>query len=243
VSRASTEQVSERGCCIIVFVLWPFSCSLASNWSSTAFTSICMCFGEQTQFTETEASDIISVCPHRYLYEFLYGWIVSALTRADSFIFEQECTSEQYKNLSRGQKKTKLKKKKMKPYSRECMSMQALQNICGGYYKALAGFLKAERIPQPLLEFDHEQIRYEHRFAPFAELATPPPISYHDFCSQKNALLMASQEDLFLSAAKHFQQARAILELIPNLDTEVCYDELIALISLNVKTLFSFIHS
>jgi N-alpha-acetyltransferase 35, NatC auxiliary subunit len=165
---------------------------------------------------------------------------VSALTRADSFIFEQECTSEQYKNLSRGQKKTKLKKKKMKPYSRECMSMQALQNICGGYYKALAGFLKAERIPQPLPEFDHEQIRYEHRFAPFAELATPPPISYRDFCSQKEALLMASQEDLFLSAAKHFQQARAILELIPNLDPEVCHNELIAMIPLNIKALISF---
>lgn len=159
---------------------------------------------------------------HRYLYEFLFGWTISALTRADSFLFEQECISEQYKNLSRGQRKTKLKKKKMKPYSRECMFMQALQNICGGYYKALAGFLKAGRIPQPLPEFDLEQIRYEHRFAPFADVTTPPAIGYNDFCAQKNALLMASQEDLFLSAAKHFQQARAILEIIPNLDPEVC---------------------
>lgn len=102
------------------------------------------------------------------------------------------------------------------------MFTQALQNICGGYYKALAGFLKAERIPQPLAEFDLEQIRYEHRFAPFADVTTPPAIGYNDFCAQKSALLMASQEDLFLSAAKHFQQARAILEIIPNLDPEVC---------------------
>lgn len=177
----------------------------------------------------------------RYLYEFLFGWIISALTRADSFLFEQECISEQYKHLSRGQKKTKLKKKKMKPYGRDLMNTQALQvsnciacwkllqsykmlfpqNICGGYYKALAGFLKAERIPQPLPEFDLEQIRYEHRFAPFAELTTPPAIGYGDFCTQKSALLMASQEDLFLAAAKHFHQARTILEHIPNLDSEV----------------------
>lgn len=110
----------------------------------------------------------------------------------------------------------------MKPYGRECMFTQALQNICGGYYKALAGFIKADRIPQPLPEFDLEQIRYEHRFAPFAELTTPPAIGYSDFCLQKSTLLMASQEDLFLSAAKHFHQARTILEMVPNLDPEVC---------------------
>lgn len=110
----------------------------------------------------------------------------------------------------------------MKPYSRECMFTQALQNICGGYYKALAGFLKAGRIPQPLAEFDLEQIRYEHRFAPFADLTTPPAIGYNDFCAQKYALLASSKEDLFALAARHFQQARAILEAIPNLDPEVC---------------------
>jgi N-alpha-acetyltransferase 35, NatC auxiliary subunit len=143
------------------------------------------------------------------LYEFLFGWIVSALTRADSFLLEQ---------------KEKKKKKKMKPYGREMMFTQALQNICGGFYKALAGFHKANRIPQPLAEFDHEQIRYEHRFGPFAELTTPPAIGYSDFCSQKRTLLLKqSQEELFLNAAKHFHQARSILELIPNLDPEVTY--------------------
>lgn len=160
-------------------------------------------------------------CSNRYLYEFLFGWIVSALTRADSFLLEQECISEQFKNLSKGQKKSKLKKKKMKPYGREMMFTQALQNVCGGYYKALAGFHKANRIPQPLSEFDHEQIRYEHRFGSFAELSTPPAIGYGDFCSQKKALLKLTQEELFLNAAKHFHQARSILELIPNLDPEV----------------------
>lgn len=154
-----------------------------------------------------------------YLYEFLFGWIVSALTRADSFLLEQEC--EQFKNLSKGQKKSKLKKKKMKPFGRELMFTQALQNVCGGYYKALAGFHKTNRIPQPLDEFDHEQIRYEHRFAPFAELSTPPSIGYDDFCAQKMALLKLTQEELFLSAAKHFHQARTILEHISNLDTEM----------------------
>ena len=101
------------------------------------------------------------------------------------------------------------------------MTIQALQNICGAYYKAIAGFYKAGRIPMPLPEFDLEQIRYEHRFAPFSDLSTPPAIGYMDFCAQKAALFQTSQEDLFSSAAKHFHQARVILELLPNLDSEV----------------------
>lgn len=110
----------------------------------------------------------------------------------------------------------------MKPYVRECMFTQALQDVCGGYYKALAGFHQANRIPLPLQEFDHEHIRYEHRFGPFAELQTPPAIGYNDFCHQKRMLMMASQEELFSAAAKHFHQARTVLEHAPNLDAEVC---------------------
>lgn len=124
----------------------------------------------------------------------------------------------------------------MKPYVRECMLTQALQDVCGGYYKALAGFHKANRIPQPLSEFDHEHIRYEHRFAPFAELQTPPAIGYNDFCHQKATLLMQSQENLFLQAAKHFHQARTILEHAPNLDDEVCH--IFILIELNFMNFF-----
>lgn len=179
--------------------------------------SICMFSGKfltrnlSIQFLKTNF-------PNRYLYEFLFGWILSALNRADAFL--QEFISEQFKNLSKGQK-TKMKKKKMKPYEREFMFTQALQNLCGGYYKALAGFHKSERIPQPLPEFDLEQVRYEHRFAPFADLVTPPPIGYNEFCAHKMVLMRLSQEDLFLSAAKHFHQARTILEHIPNIDPEV----------------------
>lgn len=157
-----------------------------------------------------------------YLYEFLFGWVISALTRADSFLLEQECITEQFKSLSRGQKKTKLKKKKMKPYGREIMFNQAMQNMAGGYYKGLAGFIREERIPQPLSEFDFEQVRYEHRFAPFAELTTPPPMQYGDFKRVKLFLLNSPGEELFAHAAKHFHQARCILEQIPNLDHEVC---------------------
>lgn len=69
-----------------------------------------------------------------YLYEFLYGWLVSALTRADSFLVEQELINELQKGKGTYKKKAKYKKKP-RPYSRDIVLYQALQNMCGGYYK------------------------------------------------------------------------------------------------------------
>jgi hypothetical protein len=69
----------------------------------------------------------------RYLYEFLYGWLVSALTRADSFLIEQEVTVEGHRG--RSAKKNRSKKRKTRPYGREIAMYQALQNLCGGFYK------------------------------------------------------------------------------------------------------------
>lgn len=69
-----------------------------------------------------------------YLYEFLYGWIVSALSRANSHIMEQEAMMDPQPK-GRNTKKTKPKKKKAQPFGKEMAINQALQNMCGGYYK------------------------------------------------------------------------------------------------------------
>lgn len=61
---------------------------------------------------------------------------MSALTRADSFVIGQDIV-ENPKN--RTNKKVKAKRKKTKPYKyrREIVYYQALQNMCGGYYKVI----------------------------------------------------------------------------------------------------------
>jgi N-alpha-acetyltransferase 35, NatC auxiliary subunit len=70
------------------------------------------------------------------LYEFLYGWLVSSLSRADSFIMEQEAAKEMEKATGRSSKKSKTKKKnRVRPYGREISMAQVLLNMCGGYYK------------------------------------------------------------------------------------------------------------
>ncbi|XP_047117250.1 N-alpha-acetyltransferase 35, NatC auxiliary subunit [Schistocerca piceifrons] len=158
-----------------------------------------------------------------YMYEFLYSWLVSALNRAESFFAEQESVVEQH-NRSRANKKNKAKKKKMRPYGREIMIYQALQNICGGLYKAMVGFRLDGKIRLPHPEFDNEQVRYEHRFAPFASLLTPPPMQYTEFremTSLQRYEQPPTSTNLYLSGCQHFHKARTILEGITNQDQEV----------------------
>ena len=59
------------------------------------------------------------------------------MKRADTFLMEHETLSER-ENSGRGRtgKKNKVKKKKgARPFSRDITLCQALQNMCGGYYK------------------------------------------------------------------------------------------------------------
>lgn len=158
-----------------------------------------------------------------YLYEFLFGWAVSALTRADTYLNDEEKFLENKSVTAKTQKKNKgnKNKKKVRHHTREIMYNQALQNMCGGYYKGLAGFLQEERIPQPLPMFNNEKVRYEHRFAPFTELTTPPPMPYYDYKRMELQLLRIPSLELFLHAAKHFHQARTLLEAIPDPDVEM----------------------
>lgn len=44
---------------------------------------------------------------------------------------------EQAASSSRPQRRNKPKKKKARPYAKEILYHQALQNLCGGYYKVL----------------------------------------------------------------------------------------------------------
>ncbi|XP_046490624.1 N-alpha-acetyltransferase 35, NatC auxiliary subunit [Neodiprion pinetum] len=153
-----------------------------------------------------------------YLYEFLYGWLMSAITRADSFLMEQDIHSETHKG--RGAKKSAKNKKKKstpRPYSLEILMYQAMQNICGGYYKALMGFRMDKKIPLPESHFDSERVRYEHRLLPFASLLTPPPVPYQEFLDMTSGQMLnrdetVTSEKQYLAGCGHFHQARNMLE-------------------------------
>ncbi|XP_026526920.1 N-alpha-acetyltransferase 35, NatC auxiliary subunit [Notechis scutatus] len=157
-----------------------------------------------------------------YLSEFLYAWLMSTLSRADSSqMAEERIMEEQQKG--RSNKKTK-KKKKARPLSREITMSQAYQNMCAGMYKTMIAFDMDGKVRKPKFELDSEQVRYEHRFAPFNSVITPPPVHYLQFkeMSDLNKYTPPPQSsDLYMAASKHFQQAKMILENISNPDHEV----------------------
>jgi len=112
----------------------------------------------------------------------------------------------------------------VRPLSREITMSQAYQNMCAGMFKTMVAFDMDGKVRKPKFELDSEQVRYEHRFAPFNSVMTPPPVHYLQFkeMSDLNKYSPPPQSpELYVAASKHFQQAKMILENIPNPDHEV----------------------
>lgn len=81
-----------------------------------------------------------------------------------------------------------------------------------------------EKLKMPKSEFDNEQVRYDHRFAPFQSLLTPPPVQYSEFremTSPSRCNQPVNSMYLYMAGCKHFHQARQLLETVLPLDNEV----------------------
>uniref|UniRef100_A0A3B4A0S7 N-alpha-acetyltransferase 35, NatC auxiliary subunit n=1 Tax=Periophthalmus magnuspinnatus TaxID=409849 RepID=A0A3B4A0S7_9GOBI len=156
-----------------------------------------------------------------YLSEFLYAWLMSTLSRADSSqMAEERILEEQLK----GRSSKKSKKKKKRPLSKEITMSQAYQNMCAGMYKTMVALDMDGKVRKPQFELDSEQVRYEHRFAPFNSVVTPPPVHYIQFKEMSDLKKYnppPGSADLYMAASKHFQQAKLILENVPSPDPEV----------------------
>lgn len=178
----------------------------------------------------------------------LIGFIVSALTRTESNLLMQEEYPNESKILgmensseyaggsiggsgnssnvggslkNRSKTKTKKLKKSQKPYRQEIIYYHAMLSMCGGFYKGLGALTKDGRIRQPMPKFDNEAIRFRRRFLPFAHLTSPPPVSYEEFKSLRDHMMMPPSSEIYAIAAKHFYQARNALESIQNPEQEV----------------------
>lgn len=85
----------------------------------------------------------------------------------------------------------------------------------------MLGFRLDGKMPLPHPEFDCERVRYEHRFAPFSCMLTPPPVQYAEFYDMTLSLQHSHSQGLYMHGCKHFHQARSLLESIANPDNEV----------------------
>jgi hypothetical protein len=165
--------------------------------------------------------------PHEYQYIFwylcegLYNWLITTLSRANHFVMEYDMMKEK---ATKAAKKNKRKKKTASVHQAELTLVQALQCLCAGYYKAMIGLTMDGKIQQPKYDFDCEEYRYNHRFAQFACLNTPPPLPYGQFkdstdISRYEPALESS--NLYNASAKSFQQSRVQLESITTPTEEV----------------------
>lgn len=157
-----------------------------------------------------------------YLCEGLYNWLISTINRAETFLVEHETMAADV-HKGRGGKKNK-KKKKTRVSSVELTLTQALHSLCSGYYKAAIGLKLDGKLLLPKYDFDCEEVRYNHRFAPFGSVATPPPMHYVQFKEMTDIaryIPPLDANDLYNGASKCFQQARLHLETLQNQSTEV----------------------
>lgn len=78
------------------------------------------------------------------------------------------------------------------------------------------GFRLDGKITMPHPQFVNEQVRYEHRFAPFQNLLTPPPVQYSEFKEITSGERFQQQPVdsicYYTAGYKHFHQARQVLE-------------------------------
>jgi len=157
-----------------------------------------------------------------YAHEFLYKWLINVLHKADNFIYEQDQANSKT-DKSKDKKKKAAKKKLSKMHRFEIVHFQSKQKLCEGYYRTMLGFyaLKRVRLPSFAGGDDHDCLRYEHRLAPFAHLATPPMIGYSQFLDISNFKELITKvlpSRLFSDAAQCFDEARLSLENVPSAD-------------------------
>jgi len=151
-----------------------------------------------------------------YLGEFLYGWLLSTLSRADNYLTQNVAYCEELQKTSKSNKKNKKNKnKRTRPYGRELMYLQANQNLIMGTYKAVLAFQLDGRLPSPNFEFDSEEVRFNRRFSPFACIATPPAIpyvQYREITSLDRYEAPPTHSDFYSHSMKHFSQAKGLYE-------------------------------
>ncbi|XP_038078607.1 N-alpha-acetyltransferase 35, NatC auxiliary subunit-like isoform X1 [Patiria miniata] len=158
-----------------------------------------------------------------YLADFLYAWFISTITRADSMLQDNEAAFTEPTAKSRSNKK-KSKRRKIRPFERELAIAQSYQLLCSAYYKAVVGFTMDGKLKRPNCMFDNEKVRFEHRFAAFSAVLTPPLVQYETFCEMTDIRKMDANRtplDVYYTAYKFFMQASSMLEKIPNLTPEL----------------------
>jgi hypothetical protein len=144
-----------------------------------------------------------------------------AITLQDSSV--EQSNAKNGKSKSKSKKQQQQRQQKQKPLEREVQLNRALQELCGGLYKTVCALKMEGRLKQPWSPgMNSEQIRYEHRFAPFNNVLAPPSVSYGQYKEMEQQINASQQPNqLYVMACTCFSQAKMLLENITDPDEEI----------------------
>lgn len=83
-------------------------------------------------------------------------------------------------------------------------------------FKSLRGLKEENALKSPNEDFDCEEFRYSHRFAPFQFFQTPPVCMYHQYrATDAHFVKSVNVQKMYAFAQEHFEIARSIYEKHP----------------------------
>lgn len=161
-----------------------------------------------------------------YLYEFLYGWLISTMTRAATLSLESKTVVESMTKVKNAKKAKNKKKMKERPHAREILIAQAMHHLTGGLFKAVLALKLEGRLKEPTPGVSSEKLRYEHRFMPFYGVVTPSVVSYEQYQEmiQQSRQICSIQppRELYSTACRYFEDSRRLFESVTDPNEEVC---------------------
>lgn len=170
--------------------------------------------------------------PHEFHYvywylDFLAGWGINCLSRAERLVINQE----QFIEKKCGKKEKKRKKELIMSCQESVNDHQFLKSLfvgikclCIGITKSWEGFDKDGKIKKPQSELDNEQVRFEHRFTAFMSIDTPQPVTYFQYKEATTPMFEVESNTptaLYQEALRYFEKAVSTFQRFEEKDKEI----------------------
>ena len=160
--------------------------------------------------------------PFEYHYvfwylEYLYGWLHTTWKSVNRL------NQEPLPPTKGGKKKgKKVKKDALEKREREVLVVYIKRVVCVGMMRAFEALILDHKIPMPSFEYGSESLCFQHRFAAFACIPSPQPLTYNDYTKLAGIHNYKGMDiNLYEAASRHFSTAKTSLETITHPNDEL----------------------
>ena len=174
--------------------------------------------------------ELFNIHEFHYVYwylDFLSGWGINCLSRAERLVVGQEQLIEK----KCGKKEKRRKRELVMACQESVKSHQYLKSLfvgikclCIGIFKSWEGFDNDKKIKRPQSELDNEQVRFEHRFSAFTSIDTPQPVSYFQYKDATTPMFAAeisTSMAMYQEAQRYFEKAVATFQRLEVKSSEI----------------------